>query len=97
MQIKNLSIYLDVGRKVDLEERLWVKKPKTHKGVLNQFGESFIKTKKMDITLSDILRKCFDARHEADYDVYATFGQKEVEKIINDVEFLIEQIRHYLS
>jgi uncharacterized protein (UPF0332 family) len=71
--------------------------PKTHKGVLNQFGDAFIKTKKMDITLSDTLRKCFDARHEADYDIYATFNEEEVETILNEVETLLEEIRQYLS
>lgn len=70
--------------------------PKTHKGVLSQFGEAFIKTKKMDIALSDTLRRCFDARHEADYDIFASFDEEEVEKMISEVEALLAEIRQYL-
>jgi len=71
--------------------------PKTHKGVLNQFGERFIKTGRMDILFSDALAKCFDARHEADYDIFASFEEDEVEGIIGEVEALITQIRSYIK
>ncbi|GBE56248.1 HEPN domain protein [archaeon BMS3Bbin16] len=71
--------------------------PKTHKGVLNQFGEVFVKTGKMDISMSDTLRRCFDARHEADYDVFASFNEDEVETLISDAQALLEEIRQYLS
>ena len=70
--------------------------PKTHKGVLNQFGEAFIKTGKIDIALSDTLRRCFDARHEADYDIFAIFDEEEVEEMISEVEALLEQMRQHL-
>ncbi len=67
--------------------------PKTHKGVLNQFGEAFIKTGKMDIALSDTLKKCFDARHEADYDIFVCFDEDEIKNLIGEVETLLEHIR----
>ena len=70
--------------------------PKTHKGVLNQFGEKFVKSGRMDIALSDTLKRCFDARHEADYDIFASFEEEEVEELIKEVEALIGQIRQYL-
>lgn len=71
--------------------------PRTHGGVLNQFGERFIKTKKMDMAFSDALKRCFDARHEADYDIFATFEKDEVEELIREVEGLIEEIKSMLS
>lgn len=70
--------------------------PKTHKGVLNQFGEKFIKTEKMDISFSDSLRRCFDARQEADYDIFVSFELDEVEGLITEVEALIEQVKQFL-
>ncbi|WP_456475369.1 HEPN domain-containing protein [Candidatus Pyrohabitans sp.] len=64
-------------------------KPKTHKGVLAEFGKNFIKSGEFDEEFSVFLSKSFERRQKSDYDVIFEIGEDEaVDLFEKGVEFL---------
>ena len=63
---------------------------KSHKGLIQQFGQHFIKTGEISQEFSKILTTAFDLRQLSDYDETVIFDKSQTEFIIeNSQEFLV--------
>ena len=63
---------------------------KSHKGLIQQFGQHFIKTGEISQEFSKILTTAFDLRQLSDYDETVIFDKQQTEFIINSSqEFLV--------
>lgn len=64
--------------------------PKTHRGVITEFGLEFVKKDLIEKYYSKALAKGKDVREIADYDIIVEITEKEAESIIKDADrFLI--------
>ncbi|MFQ6135681.1 MAG: HEPN domain-containing protein [Candidatus Hydrothermarchaeales archaeon] len=71
--------------------------PKTHKGVIQKFGEEFVKTEKISREYSSILSKAEELREFADYDVVREFSLEEAESVVEDAEKFLSEIKEFLK
>ena len=70
--------------------------PKTHKGLLTQFGSKIIKAGYIGKDLGKALWDAYDMRQKGDYDIYADFGDEGVKELIERACEFIKAIRHFL-
>ncbi len=71
--------------------------PHTHRGLMQQFGQNFIKTNELPKELSVILKRTYDLRQLSDYDETISLTFDECQKVLNDAQFFLERISLYLS
>ncbi|MDR4509313.1 MAG: HEPN domain-containing protein [Candidatus Brocadiaceae bacterium] len=69
----------------------------SHEAVKRLFGMHLVKTGKIDVRLSKILREEQDERFLADYDVSFSPEAERVEKRINDAGYFFEVMNEYLK
>ena len=74
-----------------------VEEPKTHKGLMTQFGSEIIKAGHIDKDLARTLWDAYDMRQKGDYDIYADFGEERVKELINRAREFIRAIRGLLK
>lgn len=67
--------------------------PKSHKGVIQKFGEEFVKSGLLENKLGYILSQAETMRLKADYDVGVKITKKECEEILDNCEFFIKKIK----
>jgi len=60
--------------------------PKTHEGVISEFGRLFILTGKVDDTLGKALSVAKEDREDSDYEVYAEIDTEEAKKVIKEAK-----------
>jgi len=70
---------------------------KKHSAVISHFRKEYIKTNKIDVSLSDILTTLFRIRNESDYDDFTEMNKNEIEKQIINAEYFLEQIKIFLA
>lgn len=68
----------------------------THRGLIQQFGQNFIKTKELPRELSVILKRTYDLRQLSDYDEMISLTFEECQNIVNDTQFFLDNIILYL-
>lgn len=71
--------------------RIYGKEPKTHEGVIMEFGITFIKTGLVGKEFGIMLRKAEEARESGDYKIFAVFERKEVEEILKNAEKFLKE------
>lgn len=71
--------------------------PKTHSGLMNQFGQHFIKTGVFATKLNAKVSKIFEFRNEADYDLEAFIEEKEIEEALEIAKEVILLTKEYLK
>ncbi|GBE18873.1 HEPN domain protein [archaeon BMS3Abin16] len=71
--------------------------PRTHKGLIQKFGEVFVKTELVSKKYSVLLSKAESLREMADYDVIHKFTMEEAEVIVSDADKFIEKIEKILE
>lgn len=79
---------------------VWTKgyAPKTHKGVVQQFGQHVVKSGEVEVTFSDILKDAADDRELADYHALAgEFERAEVERLVRDGRRFVEKMEELVS
>lgn len=65
--------------------------PKTHRGLISQFGLEFVKKNEFKKELFDLLARAQEDREEADYGLFSNIDQNEAKIIIEGAEsFLTE-------
>jgi len=69
---------------------------KTHVGAHNKFREIFIKTHRLDSSLSQFLRRSFDKRQFGDYD-YDDVSKDQAEESLTDAEQFTSAVIQYLK
>lgn len=69
---------------------------KKHSGLIAYFRKEYIKTGKLDISLSDIISDLFQIRTESDYDDYYVISHAEVQEQIQNASYFLEQTQKFL-
>ena len=67
--------------------------PKSHKGIIQKFGEEFIKTGIIEKKMGYILSQAETMRLKADYDIGAKITKAECEEILENCELFISEIK----
>ncbi|MFQ5974718.1 MAG: HEPN domain-containing protein [Candidatus Hydrothermarchaeales archaeon] len=71
--------------------------PKTHKGVIAQFGLEFVKKGVVEDYYVKIISTARESRERADYGIGYEFTEEEAEDIIHDADRLLERIRRAIE
>lgn len=71
--------------------------PKTHRGVIQEFGLEFVKKDLIEKYYSKALAKGKDVREIADYDVIVEISKEEAESIIEDGKRFLERIKRAIE
>jgi uncharacterized protein (UPF0332 family) len=71
--------------------------PKTHRGVIQEFGLEFVKKDLIEKYYSKALAKGKDVREIADYDVIVEISKEEAESIIEDAKRFLERIKRAIE
>ena len=66
--------------------------PKTHRGVVSEFGLKFVNEGFIEEIYGKILAKGMQLRERADYDVYYKASREEAEELINEAEMFVDRI-----
>ena len=67
--------------------------PKTHTGVVSQFGLQFVNEGLIEELYAKSLAKAQTRREKADYDIYYEPSKEEAESIVEDAEMFLERIK----
>lgn len=70
---------------------------KTHKGLILQFDELFIKTERFPLITAKWIGKSFDARHKADYDFDSNFEEYQAQILIENAREFLELAKKYIT
>ncbi|BDZ70603.1 HEPN domain-containing protein [Methanobacterium petrolearium] len=65
--------------------------PRTHRGLISQFGREFVKTGEFNHKVFNILTRAQEDREEADYGLLPEIGKKEAEIIIDGAEVFLQE------
>ena len=68
---------------------------KTHKGIIQMFGQHFIKTNIFPVELARALSDAYDMRRLSDYEETIFLSSKQSEIILNSARSFIEQAVQY--
>lgn len=65
--------------------------PKTHRGLISQFGLEFVKKNEFKKELFDLLARAQEDREEADYGLFSSIDQNEAKIIIEGFESFLNE------
>ncbi|MCK9150522.1 HEPN domain-containing protein [Methanobacterium alcaliphilum] len=65
--------------------------PKTHRGLISQFGMEFVKNNEFKKELFDLLARAQEDREEADYGLFSKIGENEAKTIIKGAELFLDE------
>ena len=68
---------------------------KTHKGIIQMFGQHFIKTNIFPVELARALSDAYDVRRLSDYEETIFLSSKQSEIVLNSARSFIEQAIQY--
>ncbi len=71
--------------------------PKSHKGVIQKFGEEFVKPGLLEKKMGYILAQAETMRLKADYDVGVKISKDECEEILDNCEFFISKVKETID
>lgn len=60
--------------------------PKTHEGMISEFGRLFVLTGKVDPALGRALSAAKEDREDSDYEVYTEIDKEEAEKVLREAQ-----------
>ena len=78
---------------------LFIKKimPKSHKGVIQKFGEEFVKPGLLEKNMGQMLSQAESMRLKADYDVGITISKGECEEILDNCHIFLSKIKEIIK
>jgi len=71
--------------------------PKTHSGLLTEFGLRAVKTNLVAKTYGSTLRKAFEMRESSDYEIGAELGKEEVETLLKEAEGFVTMAEKFVK
>ncbi|RLF32848.1 MAG: HEPN domain-containing protein [Thermoplasmata archaeon] len=71
--------------------------PRSHKGVIQKFGEEFVKPGLLEKKMGYILAQAETMRLKADYDVGAKITKEECEEILANCKFFISKVKEIIK
>jgi uncharacterized protein (UPF0332 family) len=66
---------------------------KSHSGTINIFGQEIVEKGKVPKQLGKMLNKAHSLRQKSDYDASADFEFTEVEKLVEEANYFVAQIK----
>lgn len=69
---------------------------KKHSGNISHFREKYIKTKILDVELSDIIEDAFTVRNSSDYDDFYIVSKEDTLEQINNAETFFYAVKKYI-
>jgi len=70
---------------------------KKHSAVISFFREQYIKTSRLDRTLSDIIGRASIVRNKSDYEDFYITSKEEAEEQVSDAKLFIDSVEEYLE
>jgi uncharacterized protein (UPF0332 family) len=70
---------------------------KSHSGTLSKFGELFIKTNRIPVKYSLMLRRAFDYRQSCDYDIEVSISEEEAQMLVRYATEFYELSKGFLE
>jgi len=70
---------------------------KKHSAVISFFREQYIKTSKLDRTLSDIIGRASIVRNKSDYEDFYIASKEEAEEQVRDAKLFIDVVEKHLE
>ena len=70
--------------------------PKTHQGVISEFGRLYVKTSKIDIEYSQILQRLYSLREQVDYELHTSLHQDEVELLFEQGQKFVSMVEKFV-
>jgi uncharacterized protein (UPF0332 family) len=67
-----------------------------HSQLIGWFNKEYISTKKTDPQFGKILRNAFQNRTKGDYDAFVNFDSVEVENMLSEMSFFIDEIERII-
>ncbi len=71
--------------------------PRTHAGVVSQFGLQFVNEGLIEELYATSLAKAGTKREKADYDIYYAPSKEEAESVIEDAEKFLKRIKEAIQ
>lgn len=71
--------------------------PRTHRGLISQFGLELVKNGEFKKELFDLLTRAQEDREEADYGLFTELSKNEAEIVINGAELFLEECKSILD
>ena len=71
--------------------------PKSHKGVIQKFGEEFIKPGLLEKSMGQMLAQAESMRLKADYDVGIPVHEEECKEILDNCEDFLTQVKEAIK
>lgn len=71
--------------------------PKTHRGVISQFGWAFVKSGTFRRELFELFARAQEDREEADYGLLVGLGEAEARKIVQAAELFVKECEAFES
>ena len=68
--------------------------PRTHRGLISQFGLEFVKNGEFKKDLFDLLTRAQEDREEADYGLFIEMDKNEAGSIIGGAEISLDDVKH---
>ena len=69
---------------------------RTHKGVIQQFSQNFVKTGEVPVEMAKDLKRVYDLRQLSDYEAAISITQEEAEITLEAAEGFVSRVRVYL-
>ncbi len=69
--------------------------PKTHRGVISQFGLEFVKGGKFERAIFDLFARAQEDREEADYGLLSGIEEEEARKIVKGAEQFLKECEEF--
>ncbi len=69
----------------------------SHKGIISQFGQQFVKTNEMTREIGRMLREAFEARQLGDYEIGIGISKEEAELRLENAKIFIRTLEEYLK
>jgi hypothetical protein len=68
-----------------------------HSGVIAHFNQYYIKTGKLDVGLSSIIKSSYYLREKSDYDDFYVASRGDADSQLHNAEIFIKAVREYLD
>jgi uncharacterized protein (UPF0332 family) len=68
-----------------------------HKQLIGWFNKEYVSSKKVDLKFGKILRNAYQNRTKGDYDAFVNFSRIEVETLLDEMSYFLEEIKRQLG
>ena len=72
-------------------------KAKSHRGIIQKFGEAYIKTDEFDRQLGKALQRAFSLRQASDYEVYPEPDEEQVTVMMEKAQEFVKKLKELLG